>query len=60
MYKLFVFILVSFSVYAQDNSIQKFSLQDALDHALFHNNEAQNSKSDVRLAELHKWQTTST
>lgn len=60
MYKLFVFILVSFSVYAQDNSIQKFSLQDALDHALFHNNEAQNSKSDVRLAELQKWQTTST
>ena len=59
MYKLFVFILVSFSVYAQDNSIQKFSLQDALDHALFHNNEAQNSKSDVRLAELQKWQTTS-
>lgn len=60
MYKLFAFILLTFSVFAQDNSVQKFSLQDALDHALLYNNEAQNSKSDVRLAELQKWQTTST
>ncbi len=60
MYKLFGFIFFTISVFAQDNNVQKFSLQDALDHALLYNYEAQNSKSDIRLAELQKWQTTST
>jgi outer membrane protein TolC len=52
--------MLSFTVFAQDNSVLEFSLEEAVEHALLYNNTAQNSTSDVRLAQLQKWQTTST
>lgn len=60
MYKLISFILLSFSVFAQDSSVQKFSLAEAIDYTVRNSNAAQNSTSDVRLAQLEKWRTTST
>jgi outer membrane protein TolC len=52
--------MLSFTVFAQDNPVLEFSLEEAVEHALLYNNTAQNSTSDVRLAQLQKWQTTST
>jgi outer membrane protein TolC len=52
--------MLSFTVLAQDNTVLEFSLEEAVEHALLYNNTAQNSTSDVRLAQLQKWQTTST
>jgi outer membrane protein TolC len=52
--------MLSFKVLAQDNPVLEFSLEEAVEHALLYNNTAQNSTSDVRLAQLQKWQTTST
>ena len=60
MHKLIYLIMLSFTVFAQDNPVLEFSLEEALEHALLYNNTAQNSTSDVRLAQLQKWQTTST
>ncbi len=60
MHKLIYLIMLSFTVFAQDNPVLKFSLEEAVEHALLYNNTAQNSTSDVRLAQLQKWQTTST
>ena len=60
MHKLIYLIMLSFTVFAQDNSVLEFSLEEAVEHALLYNNTAQNSTSDVRLAQLQKWQTTST
>jgi len=60
MHKLIYLIMLSFTVFAQDNPVLEFSLEEAVEHALLYNNTAQNSTSDVRLAQLQKWQTTST
>ncbi|WP_069674894.1 TolC family protein [Formosa sp. Hel3_A1_48] len=60
MHKLIYLIMLSFTVFAQDYPVLAFSLEEAVEHALLYNNTAQNSTSDVRLAQLQKWQTTST
>ena len=60
MHKLIYLIMLSFTVFAKDNPVLEFSLEEAVEHALLYNNTAQNSTSDVRLAQLQKWQTTST
>ncbi len=60
MHKLIYLIMLSFTVFAQDYPVLEFSLEEAVEHALLYNNTAQNSTSDVRLAQLQKWQTTST
>jgi len=59
MYKVFALLLLSFSVFSQNKTLF-FSLEEAIDFAHSNNKMALNSQSDVRMAELQKWETTAT
>ena len=59
MNKLFTFLIFTLGLYAQENSIS-FSLEEAITFALSNNKSALDSQNNVRLAELQKWETTST
>ncbi len=51
--------LISLTVFSQTEPMS-FSLKDAVNYALLNNKSSLDSQNDVRLAELQKWQTTST
>jgi outer membrane protein TolC len=59
MFKIFALILIPFFAFAQNDPVL-FSLESAVEFAFQNNINAKNSDSDVRLAQLQKWQTTST
>ena len=59
MYKVFTLLLFSFSIFSQ-NKTMVLSLEEAVDYALSNNKLALDSQSDVRMAELQKWETTAT
>ena len=59
MNKLFTFLIFTLGLCAQENSIS-FSLEEAIKFALSNNKSALDSQNNVRLAELQKWETTST
>lgn len=59
MNKILGLLLVTISAFAQNDSKQ-FSLQEAIDFAIVNNKSAQDAVNDIKLAELQKWQTTST
>lgn len=59
MTKILSLFLLSVTVFAQ-NGPKPFTLQEAIDYALINNIASQDASNDVRLAELQKWQTTST
>lgn len=59
MYKILSLFILSIYGFAQ-TSTREFSLQQAIDFAIENNIAAQDATQEVRLAELQKWQTTST
>ena len=59
MHKVFALLLFSFSVFSQNETLV-FSLEEAIDYAHSNNKMALDSQSDVRMAELQKWETTAT
>lgn len=59
MYKVFALLLFSFSVFSQNETLF-FSLDEAIDYAHANNKMALDSQSDIRMAELQKWETTAT
>ena len=59
MPKLSAFLLFSIVAFAQEQPLE-FSLQQAIEYALINNRTALDSQSDVRFAELQKWETTAT
>ena len=59
MNKFFALVVFPLCLSAQENSIS-FSLEEAIEYALSNNKTALDSQNDVRLAELQKWETTST
>ena len=59
MNKILGLLLVTISAFAQNDSKQ-FSLQEAIDFAIVNNKSAEDAVNDIKLAELQKWQTTST
>ena len=59
MPKLSLFILFSIVAFAQEQPLE-FSMQQAIEYALVNNRSALDSQSDVRFAELQKWETTAT
>lgn len=56
---LFVFFLTASVMFSQE-SIQSFSLQDAIDFALEHNRTAKNASRDIEAAKKQKWETIAT
>ena len=59
MHKVFALLFFSFSVFSQNETLA-FSLEEAIDYAHSNNKLALDSQSDVRMAELQKWETTAT
>lgn len=59
MPKLSILLFFSIAVFPQEQP-RAFSLQQAIEYALINNRSALDSQSDVRLAELQKWETTAT
>ena len=59
MHKVFTLLFFSFSVFSQNETLV-FSLEEAIDYAHSNNKLALDSQSDVRMAELQKWETTAT
>ena len=59
MRKVFALLFFSFSVFSQNETLV-FSLEEAIDYAYSNNKLALDSQSDVRMAELQKWETTAT
>jgi outer membrane protein TolC len=59
MHKVFALLLFSFSVFPQNETLF-FSLDEAIDYAHANNKMALDSQSDIRMAELQKWETTAT
>jgi outer membrane protein TolC len=59
MHKVFALLFFSFSVFSQNETLV-FSLEEAIDYANSNNKLALDSQSDVRMAELQKWETTAT
>ena len=59
MPKLSILLFFSIAVFPQEQP-RAFSLQQAIEYALINNRSALDSQSDVRFAELQKWETTST
>ncbi len=59
MYKVLALLLFSFSVFSQNETLF-FSLEKAIDFAHSNNKMALDSQSDIRMAELQKWETTAT
>lgn len=59
MHKVFALLFFSFAVFSQNETLV-FSLEDAIDYAHSNNKLALDSQSDVRMAELQKWETTAT
>ena len=57
MPKLLLFILFSIVAFAQEQPFE-FSMQQAIEYALKNNRSALDSQSDVRFAQLQKWETT--
>ena len=57
MPKLSLFILFSIVAFAQEQPLE-FSMQQAIEYALTNNRSALDSQSDVRFAQLQKWETT--
>ncbi len=59
--KLFIFSLLfsTIGLSAQDNQF-KFSLEEAIEHALINNRSAKNAALDIEAAKQQKWETTST
>ena len=59
MHKVFTLLFFSFSVFSQNETLV-FSLEEAIDYAHSNNKLALDSQSDIRMAELQKWETTAT
>ena len=59
MHKVLALLLFSFSVFSQNETLF-FSLEEAIDFAHSNNKMALDSQSDIRMAELQKWETTAT
>ena len=59
MHKVFALLFFSFSVFSQNETLV-FSFEEAIDYAHSNNKLALDSQSDVRMAELQKWETTAT
>lgn len=59
MHKVFALLFFSFSVFSQNETLV-FSLEEAIDYAHSNNKLALDSQSDIRMAELQKWETTAT
>ena len=59
MHKVFALLLFSFFVFSQNETLF-FSLDEAIDYAHANNKMALDSQSDIRMAELQKWETTAT
>jgi outer membrane protein TolC len=59
MHKVLALLLFSFSVFSQNETLF-FSLEEAIDFAHSNNKMALDSQSDIRTAELQKWETTAT
>ena len=59
MPKLSILLFFSIAVFPQEQP-RAFSLQQAIEYALINNRSALDSQSDVRFAELQKWETTAT
>jgi len=59
MHKVLALLLFSFSVFSQNETLF-FSLEEAIDYAHANNKMALDSQSDIRMAELQKWETTAT
>ena len=59
MLRIIALFLMPFGIIAQNEPVV-LSLENAIDYAFQNNIAAKNSESDVRLAQLQKWQTTST
>ena len=59
MPKLSILLFFSIAVFPQEQP-RAFSLQQAIEYALTNNRSALDSQSDVRFAELQKWETTAT
>jgi outer membrane protein TolC len=59
MHKVFALLLFSCSVFSQNETLF-FSLDEAIDYAHANNKMALDSQSDIRMAELQKWETTAT
>ncbi|MCF8274208.1 MAG: TolC family protein [Flavobacteriaceae bacterium] len=58
--KLFLLIFMLTSVMFSQETIQSFSLQQAIDYALEHNRTAKNALRDIEAAKKQKWETIST
>jgi outer membrane protein TolC len=58
--KLFLLIFMLTSVMFSQETIQSFSLQQAIDYALEHNRTAKNALRDIDAAKKQKWETIST
>ena len=56
---MFLICYFSFSVFSQNETLF-FSLDEAIDYAHANNKMALDSQSDIRMAELQKWETTAT
>lgn len=59
MIRIIALFLMPFGIIAQNTPVA-LSLENAIEYAFQNNIAAKNSESDVRLAQLQKWQTTST
>lgn len=59
MHKVFALLFFSFSGFSQNETLV-FSLEEAIDHAHSNNKLALDNQSDIRIAELQKWETTAT
>ena len=59
MHKVFALLFFSFSVFSQNETLV-FSLEEAIDYAHSNNKLALDSQSEIRMAELQKWETTAT
>lgn len=59
MHKVFTLLLFSFTVFSQNKTLF-FSLEEAIHYACANNKMALDSQSDIRMAELQKWETTAT
>jgi len=56
---LLIFLFITSVMFSQE-TIQSFSLQDAIDYALEHNRTAKNASRDIEAAKQQKWETTAT
>lgn len=57
---LFIGLLLTAPILAQEQDSYSFSLQEAIEHALENNRAAKNASRDIEAAEKQKWETTAT